>query len=433
MKLKLNTKRTIYIGFAFFTILMLMQVYNSYCSLFLKELGVNSFWQGIMMALDNIFALFMLPFFGNLSDKTKSKLGKRTLFIVIGVTLASLFTPLIIIAYLKKSVALLVAAMGLVLISVNFYRSPAVALMPDVTPKPLRSKANAIINLVGYAGGIVVTVLFMFTADSSKTIWIPFVIIPLLGILVLIAFLLKVKENNILEEVKEEMEEGERQAEIVEQLTEDKPLGKHNKFNLIILLVSVALWKFGFNAIESFGTSFASDLTPSKVGWWGTVSTLMIVVSILAFIPAGKVTEKLGRKRTVLLGNALMIVGLIFATFLTLFLKLIYTENMNTMLFILPIIPLGIGWAWINVNSYTMVVELSTKQNVGKYTGLYYMFSNVAEILTPIIFGLVANFTGYLTLFMYSLVIINIAAIIFMTFKNKEEIEPASQKSKKRR
>ncbi|MBQ7308427.1 MAG: MFS transporter [Clostridia bacterium] len=398
---------------------MLMQVYNNYCSLFLKELGVNSFWQGIMMALDNVFALFMLPFFGNLSDKTKSKLGKRSIFIVIGVTLASLFTPLIIIAYLKKSIPLLVAAMGLVLVSVNFYRSPAVALMPDVTPKPLRSKANAIINLVGYAGGIVVTVLFMLTADSSKTIWIPFIIIPLLGIIVLIAFLLKVRENKILEEVKEEMEEGERQAEIVEQLTEDKPLGKHNKFNLIILLISVALWKFGFNAIESFGTSFASDLTPDKVGWWGTVSTLMIIVSIIAFIPAGKVTEKLGRKRTVLLGNALMILGLIFATFLT----IIYNENMNTMLFILPIIPLGIGWAWINVNSYTMVVELSTKQNVGKYTGWYYMFSNVAEILTPILFGLVANFTGYLTLFMYSLVIINIAAIIFMTFKSKDELE----------
>ena len=419
IELKLNTKRTIYVGFAFFTILMLMQVYNNYCSLFLKELGVNSFWQGIMMALDNVFALFMLPFFGNLSDKTKSKLGKRSIFIVIGVTLASLFTPLIIIAYLKKSIPLLVAAMGLVLVSVNFYRSPAVALMPDVTPKPLRSKANAIINLVGYAGGIVVTVLFMLTADSSKTIWIPFIIIPLLGIIVLIAFLLKVRENKILEEVKEEMEEGERQAEIVEQLTEDKPLGKHNKFNLIILLISVALWKFGFNAIESFGTSFASDLTPDKVGWWGTVSTLMIIVSIIAFIPAGKVTEKLGRKRTVLLGNALMILGLIFATFLT----IIYNENMNTMLFILPIIPLGIGWAWINVNSYTMVVELSTKQNVGKYTGWYYMFSNVAEILTPILFGLVANFTGYLTLFMYSLVIINIAAIIFMTFKSKDELE----------
>ena len=151
-ELKLNTKRTIYTGFAFFTILMLMQIYNNYCSVFLENLGVSSFWTGVMMALDNVFALFMLPFFGNLSDKTNTKLGKRTPFIIAGVLLASLETPLIIIAYLQKSVVFLIIAMGLILLSVNLYRSPAVALMPDITPKPLRSKANAIINLIGYAG-----------------------------------------------------------------------------------------------------------------------------------------------------------------------------------------------------------------------------------------------------------------------------------------
>ena len=432
MELKLNTKRTIYIGFAFFTILMLMQVYNNYCSVFLENLGVNPIWTGVMMALDNVFALFMLPFFGNLSDKSKSKFGKRTLYIVIGIGLASLFTPFIIIAYLNKSLPLLVIAMGLVLVSINLYRSPAVALMPDVTPKPLRSKANAIINLVGYAGGIIATVLYAVTGGTKNEsmIWIPFVVLPLFCIVALVVFLIKIKENKVLEEVKEEMEEGERQAEIVEELGSNKPLGKHNKFNLIIILVSVALWKFGFNAVETFGSNFASNLTPDNDGWWGTISTMMIAISIIAFIPAGKVTEKFGRKNTVLLGNALMIFGLIIATFLS----IIYTETMSSLLFILPIIPLGIGWAWINVNSYTMVVELSTKDNVGKYTGLYYMFSNVAEILTPILFGVVAYFLGYLTLFMYSLIIINIAVIVFMMFKNKDEIEEFStQKSKKRR
>ena len=233
-KLVLNKKRTIYIGFAFFTILMLMQVYNNYCSVFLENLGMNPFWTGFMMALDNIFALFMLPFFGNLSDKTKSKVGKRTLFIIIGILLASLFTPLIIIAYLNKSLVLLIVAMGLVLLSANLYRSPAVALLPDVTPKPLRSKANAIINLVGYAGGIIATVLYAVTGGTKneKLIWIPFIVIPVFCILALITFLLKIKENKVLAEVKEDMLEGERQAEIVEELTEDKPLGKHNKFNL---------------------------------------------------------------------------------------------------------------------------------------------------------------------------------------------------------
>lgn len=423
-ELKLNTKRTIYIGFAFFTILMLMQVYNNYCSVFLENLGVKPFWTGVMMALDNVFALFMLPFFGNLSDKTQSKIGKRTLYIIIGVLLASIETPLIIIAYLNSNLPLLIIAMGLILLSINLYRSPAVALMPDVTPKPLRSKANAIINLVGYAGGIIATVLYAITGGTKNNnlIWIPFVVLPIFCILALITFLLNVKENKILKEVKDDMEEGERQAEIVEKLTTNKPLGKHNKFNLIIVLISVALWKFGFNAIETFGSNFASNLTPNNDGWWGTISTCMIAISILAFIPSGYITSKLGRKKTVLVGNFMMIVGLIFASILT----ITYNENMSTLLFVIPIVPIGVGWAWINVNSYTMVVELATKENVGKYTGYYYLFSNIAEICTPLLFGLIANFVGYLSLFIYSLAVIDIAIMVFLLYKNKEEIEKQS-------
>lgn len=421
-ELKLNTKRTIYTGFAFFTILMLMQIYNNYCSVFLENLGVSSFWTGVMMALDNVFALFMLPFFGNLSDKTNTKLGKRTPFIIAGVLLASLETPLIIIAYLQKSVVFLIIAMGLILLSVNLYRSPAVALMPDITPKPLRSKANAIINLIGYAGGIIATILYAVTGGTKneKLIWIPFVVLPVICIIALISFLFKINENKIAIEVKDDMEEGERQAEIVEKLTENKPLGKHNKFNLIIMLISVCLWKFGFNAIETFGSNFASNLTPSNDGWWGTISTAMIAISIIAFIPAGKVTEKLGRKLTVLLGNVLMILGLLIATVLTILFE--KNSGLPSILFIIPILPIGIGWAWINVNSYTMVVELATKENVGKYTGYYYLFSNIAEIITPILFGLIAEFTGYLSLFMYSLIVIDVAIMVFLMYKNKDEI-----------
>ena len=427
-ELKLDTKRTIYVGFAFFTILMLMQVYNNYCSVFLEELGVNPLWTGVMMALDNVFALFMLPFFGNLSDKSHSKVGKRTIFIIIGVLMASLSTPLIIIAFLLKSKFYLIVSMGLVLIAINMYRSPAVALMPDVTPKPLRSKANAIINLVGYAGGIVATVLYTVTGGVSvnsethellnaNKIWIPFVVLPVICIIVLVIFLIKVKENKLLKDVKEEMEIGEAQAETIEKLSENKPLGKHNKFNLIIILLSVCLWKFGFNAVETFGSNFVHNLTPENDGWWGTVSLAMIAVSIISFIPAGKITEKLGRKKTVILGNFLMILGLMGATYLT----ITYTESISHMLFIIPIIPIGMGWAWINVNSYTMVVELSTKQNVGKYTGYYYLFSNVAEILTPIVFGAIASVveSKYKCLFLYSLVVIDIAIMVFSLYKNK--------------
>lgn len=420
-KLKLNTKRTVYVGLGFFIILMMMQVYNNYCSVFLEKLGVSGTWTGILMALDNILAIFMLPIFGNLSDKTKCKIGRRTIYIIIGVLISSLALPFTVIAYLGGNVTLLIVAMGFILIAINTYRAPCVALMPDVTPKPLRSKANAIINLVGYAGGIVTTLLYaIFGGTSNKEIiWIPFVIVSVLALAVLVVFLFKVKENKIIEEMKEEMEYGEQFSETDEKIEQDKPLGKQNKFNLIVLLISVFLWKFAFNAIETFGANFANHISDND-SWWGLVSTAMIAVSIMGFIPAGKITEKLGRKKTVVLGSLMMLLGLLTACVIT----LLINSQTSGIIFLLPIVPLGLGWAWINVNSYTMVVELSTKQNVGKFTGYYYLFSNLAETLTPVCMGIIRDIVGnYTGLFIYSTFVMDIAIIVFLLYKNtKQEI-----------
>lgn len=428
-KFKLNYKRTFYIGLAFFTILMLWQVYNTYCPIFLTDLLIENFggtsadWAylvGIIMAADNVLALFMLPLFGALSDKTQSKLGKRMPFIIAGTLAAVLLFPLIALLFLQKRLVWLIIVMALILVAMNLYRSPAVSLMPDVTPKPLRSKANAVINLVGYLGAICAGIMAMFikvSADETgravydpNTVWIPFVVTAVLMIVALVILLLKIKENKLAEELKEEMELGEAAAETNEAILEDKPLGKRDKANLWIMLVSIFLWFFAFNAIETFGSLFGLNQLGETTGWWGTAVIIMTISSIIAFIPAGWIADKIGRKNSIILGLALLIFGVFMCCII------------STPWLFYPFIALaGIGWAWVNVNSYPMIVELSSKKNVGKFTGWYYSASMLAQSITPICVGFLFKWLGYGFLFWYAFIFAVIALIVFMFYKTSKK------------
>ena len=445
--MKLNLKRTTIIGFAFFAILMLWQVYNTYCPLFLTDLLIAnyggapekySYIIGIIMAMDNILALFMLPLFGDLSDRTKTRLGKRLPFIILGTFLAVVLFPLIAISFLNHQLIWLAVVMGLVLVSMNIYRSPAVALMPDITPKPLRSKANAVINLVGYLGAITAGAMAMIfkvsagpsgriNVTSTFTILAPFVITAILMVVALLILLFNIKENKLHEELKEEMELGEKMAETSEEIVQDRPLSKVDKTNLWVLLISIFLWFFAFNAIETFGSSFGTYYLGESSGWWGTGVIIMTVCSIIAFIPAGWISSKLGRKNSVLLGLGLMLLGMIIAMFIGTKLPLLYY----------PCIAIaGIGWAWINVNSYPMVVELANKENIGKFTGWYYSASMLAQSLTPICVGFLFNLLGYKFLFIYSAIFTVLAIAVFMLYKVtkrevKEEIVEVKEEPKK--
>ena len=430
--MKLNLKRTTIIGFAFFAILMLWQVYNTYCPLFLTDLLIAnyggapadySYIIGIIMAMDNILALFMLPLFGDLSDKTKSPLGKRMPYIILGTFLAVVLFPLIAITFINGKLIWLAIIMGLVLVAMNIYRSPAVALMPDITPKPLRSKGNAIINLVGYLGAITagaLAMIFKVSAGESGrivnasnfTILAPFIITAVLMVVALIILIINIKENKLHEELKEEMELGEKMAETSEAIIEDKPLSKVDKSNLWVLLISIFLWFFAFNAIETFGSSFGTYYLGESSGWWGTGVIIMTVCSIIAFIPAGWISSKLGRKNSVMLGLGLMLLGMIIAIFIGKGIPLLYY----------PCIAIaGIGWAWINVNSYPMVVELANKENIGKFTGWYYTASMLAQSITPICVGLLFNILGYNFLFIYSAIFTFVALMVFMLYKTTKQ------------
>jgi len=419
-ELKLNYKRTINISLAFFSILMLWQVYNTYCPLFLKDLlGDNKeYLIGTIMALDNVVALFMLPLFGRLSDKTKTRFGKRMPYIIIGMFLASIVFPLIALAFVKRSAVLLIVTMCIILCIMHMYRTPAVSLMPDLTPKPLRSKANGIINLVGYLGPIIAGLIAMFIKYDEHPL-IPFVIASICLVISALILIFTINENKLLEEVKEDLKIGEELSQTLESVSEDKPLSKKDKSNLVIILLATFLWYMAFNALESFLSLYCEEiLGESRLS--GNVTIILTISSVITFIPAGILANKIGRKKSILIGLVSLFIGFLGSAIVTTRL----TGPSMHIIFFLFVIFAGIGWAVINVSSYPMVCECANQKNIGKISSYYYVSSMLAQSVTPILVGLIMSKNGYEPLFYYSSVLTVVAFIVFVFYKeNKEKVE----------
>ena len=490
--MKLNTKRTIYVGFAFFLILAFWQAYDSIIPLILtNKFGMSQFWSGAIMALDNILALFLLPLFGTLSDTCKGKSGRRTPFIRTGTILAVALLIALSFADMKqlqniqevsvvddpaalsviydsqadqkivkpnketatlkeehfvlseeisredfvaiksvivdengKSVTnpdyvnyvvparqayiwkitaanpqaliLFIAVLLLLLIAMAVFRSPAVALMPDVTLKPLRSKANAIINLMGYTGGILVLVLGkVFATDATKNAMMSYIgyfgAVAALMVVALIVFLVKVKEPVWAKEMQEQSAHLEQNEEAAKDAGVKRKLTRGEKISLILLLSSVILWYFGYNAVSSKYSVYASNRLGKDFNM-----TLMIGTgaAIVSFVPVGILSSKLGRKKAILIGVGLLTVAFALAQFVTAETSVIFMVG----IFVLA----GVAWATINVNSFPMVVELCSDGDVGKYTGYYYTASMAAQTLTPMVSGFLMDKLGMGVLFPYA-------------------------------
>ncbi len=445
--LKLNYKNTFKIAFAFFGILMLWQVYNTYCPIILeamlKEVGLENtnYLVGIIMALDNVAAIIIMPILGNLSDKTNTKWGKRMPYIVIGMALTTIIFPFIALMCIWDTLAGVIVFMMLFLIIMQAYRSPAVALMPDVTPKPLRSKANGIINLIGYLGGVFATVLGMFSvfklnADSTlaeiqdKVIW-PFVICTAVFLCVLIFLIVKLNEKKIVEETKEDVLYGESLTETLDNITEeDNKLSKKDKRNFIILLIAIFLWFMSFNAFETFGSLYFKNIVGDST-MYSLMATVLSVVSIVTFILGSSISDKIGRKFTVIIGLIFLIVPLVLIAIISVIPNIIFVNAEGSVtigwkIFYIGMSALiGIGWALVNINSFPMVVEYSNTKNLGKFTSYYYMSSMIAQSATPILVGLIMDFNdlGQKLLFVYSSIVMILALVVFIFIKEKIKLK----------
>jgi MFS family permease len=414
--MKLNYKRTILVGFAFFLISAFWQAYDTIVPLILtNKFKMGQTYSGIIMSLDNIFAVVLLPIFGTLSDKTMTKFGKRTPYITVGTVFASLF--LIFLGFTPSLVLFVIVLLG-ALLSMATFRSPAVALMPDVTVKPLRSKGNAIINLTGTAGGMIVLGLGIVfkTSTAGKTDFSTYLIcVSVLMIAALVVFLLTVDEPLWSREAEAENAKIDAENPTVEEKKVIGKLTKSELTSLILILASVALWYIGYNAITSKYSVYATEVL--KVPY--TVTLLVAQgAAIISYIPVGIVASKLGRKKTILAGVLMLTTAFAAASFIK--------EGMSPILMYMLFSLAGIGWATINVNSFPMVVELAKGGDVGKYTGFYYTASMTAQIITPILSGFLVDQLGWFIFFPYAAFFAG-CAFITMFFVKHGDSKPEAQ------
>ncbi|MGM9592215.1 MAG: MFS transporter [Oscillospiraceae bacterium] len=417
--MKLDNKRTVLTGLAFLSICAFWQMYNSIVPLILTNtFHLNETYSGMIMAADNVLALFLLPLFGSLSDKTSTRIGKRMPYVLFGTGAAIILMnilPIIDNSYSAapsgfKTVSFVIV-LGLLLVAMGTYRSPAVALMPDITPKPLRSKANAIINLMGALGGVIYLGVAAVMYPNSKVAGLEhvnyqplFIVVASIMFVAVGVLFLTVKEPKLVAEQKE------LEAEHPEwNLAEDdgsghETLPKSVKKSLGFLLASICLWFIGYNAVETWFTTYVSQVMGQALGGASTCLLIATGGAVISYIPIGVLASKIGRKRTIMGGIILLASCFGLGYFLT----TTYHE-INLVMFIVFAL-VGLAWAAINVNSLPMVVEMCKGSDIGKFTGYYYTFSMAAQVVTPVVAGYLMRNVSYTALFPYA------AAFVAMSF-----------------
>ena len=442
--MKLNYKRTVLIGLAFLSICAFWQMYDSIIPLILQNtFGIGETLTGAIMAADNVLAIFLLPLFGALSDKTDTRFGRRMPFIVTGTVLAVIFLMLLPIADRQVNVVLFIVSLFALLVSMGLYRSPAVALMPDLTPNKLRSKGNAIINLMGAVGGVYTLIMIkLLVGKGDRPDYMPLfvsvaaVMVISVGILVItisekkvktkVAAEIKAYEDSTGLKVETEDTIEEEQLLEAEKNSSDGNMGKTVKMqmppevkrSMAFLLASIFLWFTAYNAVTTAFSRYTKVVWHLEGGGFADCLMVATVAAILSYVPIGNLAGRIGRKKTILVGIVLMSICYFAAIFVGQ-----YHGLVNVAFAVI-----GIGWAAINVNSYPMIVEMSKGSDIGKFTGTYYTFSMAAQILTPILSGFLLENVSYRTLFPYAFVF-SVLAFITMTQVRHGDARPDKKKS----
>ena len=438
--MKLNNKRTILVGLAFLSICAFWQMYDNIVPLILtRTFHMNETLSGLIMAADNILALFLLPFFGSLSDRTNTKIGKRMPFILFGTGCAIILMnllPLIENSYhaapsTAKTVSFVIV-LGLLLIAMGTYRSPAVALMPDVTPKPLRSKGNAIINLMGAVGGIlylaITSVLYSqsrleaIEAAGGRVNYQPlFMIVSAIMFVSIGVLFLTIKEPKLTAE-NQALEAAHPEWNLaIEDSAGHEVLPAPVKRSLGFLLASIALWFIGYNGVTTWFTTYVSAVMGQGLGGASTCLLIATAGAIVSYIPIGQIASKIGRRRTIQGGIVLLTICFALGYVLT-----TAFSSINAIMFIVFAL-VGLAWAAINVNSLPMVVEMCKGSDIGKFTGYYYTASMAAQVVTPVVAGTLMRKIDYRVLFPYAALFVALS-FVTMLFVRHGDVKAEAKK-----
>jgi len=407
MRQKLDYGKTFLIGFGFFGTSIMWALYNTYVPIFLQAghpdfaaqtagFGLGALATGFIMTLDNIAAFFIQPIMGAFSDRTRTRFGRRMPYIII-------FAPIAVAAFclipmvprmippelsgqldqLGGVFTLFVAALCVMLLAMAVFRTPVVALMPDLTPSALRSKANGVINLMGGLGGVLAFLVggLLYKIHHPLPFWFG-------GLVTLVAVTIlfwKVKEPQ----------------ELVESASDDGGLGvfkglrgipRENVRSLTLLILAIFFWFVGYNAVETFFSSYGVATLGVSESTASMILSVAYITFILFSIPSGVIATRFGRKRTIIAG--LVVFGVLL-----------------TIMFFVPVVPVvivllavgGLAWSLVNINSLPMVVDSAPSEDVlGTYTGLYYVAGTSAAVIGPILNGWIIDLTGrnYSTIFL---------------------------------
>ncbi len=439
---KLDYKRTLFLGFGFLASSLAWSIYNSLVPVLLEErFMLSTVVIGTIMTIDNIFGIIFQPLVGAFSDKTFTRYGRRMPWIMIGIPLSAIFFTLIPWA---KSLGLMMAFIICFNLIMSMWRSPVIALMPDLTPRILRSKANGVINLMGGIGSIIAFLAGGILANMDSSGRLTFGMGSIIMVLALICLLIFIREP-VGEAWKRAQREsvGKRltQADFAQMLAEeeelsdikdkgglDRKLTSAERVSLVLLLGAIFFWFCAYNAIETFFTLFATNVLNVSTG----TATIMLTSFSLTFVafalPAGLIAGKRGRKKTIMAGLFLLIGFMLPMIFINPILSAVGVDVTSaSSLLIKQIVVIGLlacagfGWACVNINSLPMVVELASHDKIGRFTGYYYFFSFGASIVSPILFGAIRDLTqDYNSLFIYAVICFGLALACTLFVKHGE-------------
>lgn len=392
--MKFNYGKIFLLGFGFFGVSVIWGVYNAFVPIFLaNKFQLAPAFIGFFMTLDNIAALFIQPPVGAWSDRLRTRIGRRLPFILAGAPITALAFGLIPLAALLP---LFVACTSTLLLSAALWRTPVVALMPDITPSEKRSQANGIINFMGGIGTIIAlqTGGTLYKLSPAFPFWLGSGLVILAALIVFL----------FIKEPKDYEASDEAQPGMLESLRE--VLNDEEKSGMRILL-AIFFWFIGYSAVEAFFTLYAQKHLGIDPGDGATLLSVFPLFFVLFAIPSGFIAARIGRRVAILFG--LLLVSMVLA--------LLYILPAGTLLAPISPLPLvgipltdggprmltiagaalifgGIGWAFVNINSLPMVVELTTAARLGTFTGLYYLFSTLSAIVGPNVNGWAIQLTG---------------------------------------
>ncbi|KAB3534794.1 SLC45 family MFS transporter [Alkaliphilus pronyensis] len=410
--MKLNYSKTFILGLGFFCISLVWPLYNFYIPLFLKNYINSQLWINTIMTFDNILAISLIPYFASLSDRTRTTVGRRMPFLIVGIPISAI---LFIILPRYTSFLSLVIILFFFNLSMSIYRAPTVALMPDITPAPLRSKANGIINFMGGLASVLVLSVGAYLYSWNPNA--PFIGTAILMIIALAVLFFTIKEPNVGVNTAEE-----EKVNITGTLRE---IVKSEDKTVMYVLMAIFFWFVGYQGIEATFSNYSVYFLDIGEKMGSLILSSFAGAFLVFAIPSGFVATKFGKVRTIKIG----IVGLMTVFALLGFIRATTTiANIpyNVIMMLLFAVG-GFCWACININSYPMVVENTCKEKIGTYTGLYYFFSSMAAISGPLIFGFFVDVFGFKVMFFIGSAALALAFICILKIKDTKATIPLNK------